>query len=272
MDYFKIGTNISSLNTINSLNRASDVLSDAMTQLSTGKRIYDISSDASGLAISSRMNARVSGLEMAKKNANDAISMVETAESYLGSIHNMLGSMRDLAIQASNGTYSTDDLSKLNREYEHLTEEIGKIVDTADFNGINFFKNGLSVDFQVGANNGEVLTATFANLTSTVDSLANASLAHNDEARDAIKVIDEAISKISLERSNEGAYINRLEYSYDNLTTNKVNLSAARSRMEDADMAASASEMAKQTIAVQFGVAVLAQSNQNPQSVLKLLT
>jgi len=262
-------------------------LNTAMTQLSTGQRINSAGDDASGLAITNRMTSQINGLGAAIKNANDAVSMIATAEGALDEVTDMLQRMRELAVQAGTGSMTSSDRTYLNNEFGALRSEIDRIADNTEWNG-NTILNGTaggtsasSVTFQIGVDGGQTIAVDFGNMTdgssgdmngisaSTIAGTTAASGQSN--ATSAITALDTAIESVSTQRSAFGAGSNRLEHALDNLTNVKVNAEASRSRILDTDYAESTSELARTQIIQQAGTAMLAQANQLPQTVLALL-
>ena len=294
-----VNTNIGASVAQAALMRNDRALNTAMEQLSTGKKINSAGDNAAGLAISSRMTSQIRGLDAAIRNANDAISMVNTAEGALDEISNMLQRMRELALQASNGTTTATDRNYLNSEYVNLKAEIERIAQNTEWNGqdildatANGATNGV-VKFQVGANGGQTVAVYFGNATNAdIASGNNAAVAsgimasvHSAAATisadstasaitrgaSAITAIDKAITHLNDQRATFGAAINQLTYAVDNLSNVKVNSEAARSRVLDTDYARETSELARTQIIQQAGTAMLAQANQLPQTVLALL-
>jgi flagellin len=388
-----INTNIKSLVSQNAMVKNNRNLADAMQQLSTGKRINSAKDDAAGLAISSRMTAQINGLNQAVRNGNDAVSMLQTTEGAMIEMTNMLQRMRELAVQSSNDTYTSDDRGYLDLEFQQLKTEINRITDTTEWNGMAFL-NGTTVnddgtvgkfEFQVGANDGQIIThtvadmgyrdyplATFATTTANATGVAQVStltlegtymeddvisftaggetktytvlaedltsdddaenlesiaakllvaaaapmgtagvtvsgsvltftaatagtgfttasaitmsnddgaltnlrdltVLNNTDANTSLVELDEAINRINTERASLGATINRLNYSVDNLSNVSLNTSESRSRIMDADYAKASSELARTQIISQAATAMLAQANQQPQTVLQLL-
>ena len=268
-----INTNVQSLIAQQSLTVNNRGLSKAMEQLSTGKRINSAADDAAGLAISNKMTAQVRGLNQAVRNANDAISMVQTAEGALNEVTNMLQRMRELAVQSVNGTNSTSDRTSLQSEYDALEAEITRISDKTTWNGMAIMgASAGSYTFQIGANSGETVTATFIDIVQSGSAIASAAAASLvTSAAAAITDLDAAISTVDAYRSNLGAMVNRLNYAADNLTNIATNTAASRSRILDTDYAQATTELAKRQIVQQAATAMLAQANQTPSSVLSLL-
>ena len=268
-------------------------LDTAMEQLSTGSKINSAADDAAGLAISTRMTSQINGLNMAVKNANDAINMVNTAEGALVEMTNMLQRMRELALQASNGTTDVNDRSYLNSEYQALYAEIDRIADNTEWNGRTILDNSADgnasgfVEFQVGMDTGQVISVDFGNFTNVSGSGTFASFVSAGATAGtisatttsqaqltssaAIGAIDTALDAISNQRATLGGVANRLTFSVDNLTNIRTNAEATRSTITDTDYAASTTELAKAQIIAQAGTAMLAQANQLPQTVLALL-
>jgi flagellin len=274
-----INTNIAATITSNALAKNERAMGQAMERLSTGARINSAADDAAGLAISSKMTSQIRGLDQAVRNANDAVSMIQTADGAAIEITNMLQRMRELSVQAGNGTNTTTDISSLNTEFVALRDQIGAIVTNTQWNGSPIL-NGTggtagSFTFQVGANASQILTVAFgdfdlgssvlgANITTTTTLTAA-------NVQTTITNLDTAIVNVNTQRAIFGASINRLEYAMDNLANVSQNTAASRSRILDADYAAESTELARTQIIQQAGTAMLAQANQQAQSVLTLL-
>ena len=268
-------------------------LDTAMEQLSTGSKINSAADDAAGLAINTRLTSQIMGLNTAVSNANDAINMVNTAEGALVEMENMLQRMRELALQASNGTTDVNDRSYLDSEYKALYAEIDRIADNTEWNGRTILDNSADgnasgfVEFQVGMDTGQVISVDFGNFTNVSGSGTFASFVSAGatagtisatttsqaqlKASAAIGAIDTALDAISNQRATLGGVANRLTHSVDNLTNIKVNASASRSAIMDTDYATSTTDLARASIIAQAGTAMLAQANQLPQTVLALL-
>jgi flagellin len=273
-----INTNVKSLIAQQALTVNNRGLSKTMEQLSTGKRINSAADDAAGLSISNKMTAQIRGLNQAVRNANDAISMVQTVEGSLNEVTNMLQRMRELAVQAVNGTNSQADRTSLNSEYEALDAEISRIASKTTWNGIAVNNAAGSYSFQVGPAASDIVAVSFHALDDTggtnlsvVASAANIGVSAVASATLAIGEVDKAIAAIDAYRSNLGAVINRLNYAADNLTNVSTNTAASRSRILDTDYAAATTELARTQIIQQAATAMLAQANQSPSSVLSLL-
>jgi flagellin len=276
-----INTNVASLNAQAALANNSRGLQKAMEQLSTGKRINSASDDAAGLAIASKMTAQIRGLNQAVRNASDAISMIQTAEGATSEISNMLQRMRELAVQAANDTNSTSDRSSLNAEFTALRSEIDRITATTQWNGFNVLDgsagSGGSVTFQVGANSGgsNAVSTDFDDLgtgaSGALVGISASALTSLSDASAAIDATNDAIATIDEKRGEMGAVINRFQYTVDNLTNISTNAAASRSRIQDTDYSQATTDLAKRQIIQQAATAMLAQANQQPQTVLQLL-
>jgi flagellin len=280
-------------------------MSQAMERLSTGQRINSAADDAAGLAISSRMTSQINGLNMAVRNANDAISMVQTAEGAIGEIVNMLQRMRELAVQATTGTMNSTDKAAADVEFEALDAEILRVSQNTEWNGTKLLDGSLNASaatsFQVGANASQTISVTFSDFstdgagsisaqtteslitTGTLVGLDNSSIGSGTVATDlaglditssanaAITALDFALDKTHSHLATLGSVINRLEYAADNLANVSQNTSASRSRVLDADYASETTELAKTQIIQQAATAMLSQANQQAQTVLALL-
>jgi flagellin len=269
-----INTNTKSLIAQQSLTVNNRALSKTMEQLSTGKRINSASDDAAGLAIANKMTSQIRGLNQAVRNANDAISMVQVAEGSLGEVTNMLQRMRELAVQGSNGTYSSTDLASLDTEFEALQSEITRISAKTTWNGINLADSATLTSFQVGNATADQVAVTFKDIDSAVVTSAvitTAGVSTIAGAVTAVASIDTAITAVDTYRSTLGAMVNRLTYAADNMTNVATNTAASRSRIEDTDYAAATTELARSQIIQQAATAMLAQANQSTSSVLSLL-
>lgn len=280
-----INTNSNSTIAQNALTVNNRSLGKAMEQLSTGKRINNASDDAAGLAISNKMTAQVRGLNQAVRNANDGISMIQTADGATKEITNMLQRMRELAVQASNDTNTSTDRTALAAEVTELTSEIDRIAKNTTWNGMVLFDNKVTkstvgdtkgtANFQVGANAGDTaISVKFGGMEAADLKILKADGVDFDtQAKAAISIgkIDDAIKLVDTERSTYGAKINRLTYAGDNLANVSQATSASRSRVLDTDYAATTTELARTQIISQAATAMLAQANQAPQTVMSLL-
>lgn len=268
-----INTNVRSLIAQNALTVNNRTLDKAMQQLSTGKRINSAADDAAGLAIADKMSSQIRGLNQAVRNANDGISMLQTAEGATQEITNMLQRMRELAVQAANDTNSTADRSALQLEADELTEEIERIFINTQWNGMNILDASGSnavgsagdVILQVGINNSsdDTIGIDFGDFTySDLAISGDIDLSSNSDAQDALDTLDDAIAFVDEFRAKLGAKMNRLSYAADNLTNISTNTAASRSRILDADYASVTTELARSQIIQQAATAMLAQANQ----------
>ena len=270
----RINHNISALNTYNKMTVNQNAASKSMEKLSSGQRINRAGDDAAGLAISEKMRGQIRGLEQAATNAQDGISLIQTAEGALNETHAILQRQRELAVQASNGTYTAEDKATIKEEMDQLMEEIDRIAETTEFNKQTLLDGKLAngtatVDFQIGANATQQISINIESMK--VDDLSLDTVDVTADAGAAITAIDTAIESVSKQRSSLGAVQNRLEHTINNLNTSSENLTSAESRIRDVDMAKEMMEMTKNNILQQAAQSMLAQANQNPQNVLQLL-
>ena len=270
-----INTNIGAIKASNASNNASKMLGTAMERLSTGKRINSAKDDAAGLAIATSMTAQARGMGQGIRNANDGISMAQTAEGALGEVSNMLQRVRELTVQASSDTYSADDRTKMQAEVTQLTDQITSVLTDTEFNGNKLFDGSAGtagvVAIQTGANDGETIDLNFGDVSAGAGMTAAVGVDVTALAGTELASIDTALDEVSGFRANLGASQNRLESAVNNLTSNITNLSDARSRIEDADYSAETTQMAKAQILSQASTAMLSQANQSQQNVLSLL-
>ncbi len=271
-----INTNIGALKAANASNAAGKALGTAMERLSTGKRINSAKDDAAGLAIATSMTSQVRGMNQGIRNANDGISMAQTAEGALNEVTNMLQRQRELVVQASNDTYSTDDLANLKSEMDALNTQIDNVLTNTEFNGQKLFDASAGtagvVSVQAGANEADAIDIDLStNLTTDTDLAAAAAVDVTALAAGDIALFDTAIKTVSTVRAGLGASQNQLESAVANLGNNITNLSDARSRIEDTDYSAESTALAKAQILSQASGAMLAQANQSQQNVLSLL-
>lgn len=274
-----INTNVKSILAQNAMATNNRTLEKTMQQLSTGKRINGAADDAAGLAISEKMSAQIRGLNQGVRNANDGISMMQTAEGALVETTNMLQRMRELAVQSANGSVDNTQRGYLDAEYQALGTEITNIANSTTWNGMKVLSGSVTaVTFQVGANNSadNRATVTFAKMTAVSGVFAAArksigAIKTVTVARTAIDDIDTALDKVASHRAKLGATINQLTYAADNLANVSMNTAASRSRILDTDYAQATTELARTQIISQAATAMLAQANQQPQSVLSLL-
>lgn len=285
-----INTNLISLNAQRNLSASQSSLATTMQRLSSGLRVNSAKDDAAGLAIAERMNAQVRGMNVAMRNANDGISMAQTAEGALSKITDNLQRMRELAVQAANDTNNTTDRGSLDKEFKQLAEEIARVTTSSKFNGLPLLTNTNPVEFQVGANTGsdnqitlqgvDLKAATPGGLgvvAGTPDTLGgplgslSATAVDASAARASMDAIDQALDLVNSHRATFGAAQNRFEAVVSNLQVASENTAAARSRITDADYAQETANLSRTQILQQAGTAMLAQANQMPQSVLKLI-
>jgi flagellin len=272
-----VNTNVASLNAQNNLVKSQSELNTSLARLSSGLRINSAKDDAAGLAISNRMTSQIRGLNQAARNANDGISLAQTAEGAMDEVTNMLQRMRELAIQSVNGSNSSDDRVSLDAEFDQLVSEISRIADNTTFNGQNVLNVTTSTDitFQVGSEAGDTITLTLSKDLSAdsadMSSVASESIATAGDASDAIAVIDSALSAVDSFRGELGAVQNRFESTISNVTNIAENVTAARSRILDADFALETANLTKAQILQQAGTAMLAQANMVPQNALSLI-
>ncbi len=266
-----INHNMTAYNAHRQLSNNNWSASKSMEKLSSGLRINRAGDDAAGLSISEKMRGQIRGLEQASRNSQDAISLIQTAEGALNETHSILQRMRELAVQASNDTNVTADRTAIKDELDQLTTEITRIANETEFNTQKLIKASGSYTFQVGANSGQTITLNINPMGATALSITTLSVTSNGAANAAITSIEAALSSVSSERSNLGAYQNRLEHTINNLNTGAENLTAAESRIRDVDMAKEMMAYTKNNILSQAAQSMLAQANQNPQGVLQLL-
>ncbi len=272
-----INTNTIALNAQRNLSTNSASLSTTIQRLSSGLRINSAKDDAAGLAISQRMTAQVRGMDQAARNANDGISLAQTAEGALGEIGNNLQRIRELAVQAANGTNSSDDKAALQKEVSQLQSEILRVVDNTKFNGTELLSSGTTISIQVGANatdNDKIditltdIKTALSGVTSSGFSIASMSAGSGATQLDTL---DAAVKSVNESRADLGAIQNRFSSAVSNLQTSSENLSASRSRIQDTDYAKETVELTRTQILQQAGTAMLAQAKSAPQSVLSLL-
>jgi flagellin len=270
-----INTNISAVKAANASNSANKMLSTSMERLSTGKRINSAKDDAAGLAISTSMTSQIKGMSQGIRNANDGISMAQTADGALSEVTNMLQRVRELAVQSSSGTYQDSDRDAMQQEVTALTEQIGDVLANTEFNGNAMFSTtsgtDVTIDIQTGANSGETVTLTSTAIDGTNIDATALDVSTATAASTTIDNVDAALADVNASRASLGAGQNRLESAINNLTNNVTNLSDARSRIEDADYSAETTAMAKSQILSQASTAMLSQANQSQQNVLSLL-
>lgn len=277
-------TNISAMNTQQNLLKSSNAVSQSMARLSSGLRINTAADDAAGYAISQGLTSQVNGLNQASSNTNDAISMVQTASSSLNDVQNMLQRVYELGVQYNNGSNSSTDKSDIQAEVNQLTQEIDRQQSSSNFNGLNLL-NGTAgssgtVTFQVGANSGDTLTATFSNVEGNSGlgglgfnwgNAATGGTVIDLSQSTALTSLTSAINNISSMAATLGAVQNRLQYTSDSISSTEQNLSASNSQIKDVNMAQEMTNMTQEQILEQAGTSMLAQANSQPQLILKLL-
>ncbi len=284
-----INTNVASLNAQKNLNSSAGQLNVAIARLSSGLRVNSAKDDAAGLAIAERMQAQITGFDMASRNANDGTSLLQVADSAMGKISDNLQRMRELAVQSKNGTLNATDRSNLDREYTALANEVGRVATGTTFNGVNVFAAAnKTVNLQIGAGNaatdtlavnltdtalaaGNDLQTTLGGATSALIVTAMGRIDTVANATTAITEMDTSINDITNFRATAGASLSRLEQVVSSLETTSVNLSAARGRIMDADFAKETARLTRTQILQQAGTSMLAQANQIPNNVLSLL-
>jgi flagellin len=272
-----INTNLSSLNAQRHASRTNTDMATTMERLSSGLRVNKSGDDAAGLAIADRMNAQVKGMNVAIRNANDGISMAQTAEGALATSTDIIQRMRELAVQASNGTNASGDLANLSSEFVQLQSEIGRISSQTKFNGTVIIGSGAgSKSFQVGADNGQTLSITTTNLatgTAVAAAIGSSSTAIGSQAsaQSAILALDSALDEVTTSRAAMGAAINRFQFTIANLQTSVENQTAARGRIMDTDYAKETANLSRTQVLQQAATAMIAQANQAPNQVMSLL-
>ncbi|MGM0841689.1 MAG: flagellin [Bacillota bacterium] len=274
----RINHNIAALNTYRQLGNANNGQMKSMEKLSSGLRINRAGDDAAGLAISEKMRGQIRGLEQASRNAQDGISMLQTVEGAMNETHSILQRMRELAVQGANDTNVTADRVAIKDELTALHKEVTRIANNTEFNTQNLIASKASaVEFHIGANSGQTISATFKNMQASASAVINIKSSAlkisggRSVANALIANVNKAITNVSSERSKLGAIQNRLEYTITNLNNSSENLTVAESRIRDVDMAKEMMAQTKNSILSQAAQAMLAQANQQPQGVLQLL-
>jgi len=273
-----VNTNTTSLMAQRHLNSTNKSLQGNIAKLSSGFRINSAADDAAGLAVSEEMKSDIRSLGQSSRNANDAISMVQTAEGSLGQVHDILGRMRELSVQANSDGINDEQRAHVDTEFQALVAEIGDISSQTKFNGTSLLDGSLDADFQVGIESTDILNITVGQSFAAADlndgglnNLANVDLTDTTNAAVAMGVLDNAISVVSETRAGLGASQNRLESKIENLSVSRENLEAANSRIRDVDVASEMASMTKNQILMQAGSSMLAQANSLPQTALSLL-
>jgi flagellin len=271
----RINQNIAAMNSYRNLNVTDGQMSKSLEKLSSGFRINRAADDAAGLAISEKLRGQVRGLDTASANAQNAISLIQTAEGALNETTAILQRMRELTVQAGNDTNTADDRANIGKEIDQLSAEIARISDATEFNTQSLLKGGAAatagLTFQIGANKDQVINVKFATMSATALTVANVTVSSATFAALALGTIDKALEVVAGERANLGAVQNRLEHTVKNLNVASENLAASESRIRDTDMAKEMMSFTRAQILSQAGTAMLAQANQAPQGVLSLL-
>ncbi|MBI5918494.1 MAG: flagellin FliC [Nitrosomonadales bacterium] len=264
-----INTNMASLNAQNNLTRSQDALHTSLQRLSSGMRVNSAKDDAAGLAIAERMNAQIKGMAVAVRNSNDGISLAQTAEGALGVIGTNLQRMRELAVQASNASTSAADITSLDNEYKTLDAENKRVIANTSFNGTALLSGALNMTFQIGANTADTLAVTTAAAVATTN--GGTLGATNATASAEIALLDADIDAVNASRATFGSTQSRFTAIISNMSNYAENLTAARSRIMDTDYAAETANLTRGQILQQAGTAMLAQANQQPNSIMTLL-
>lgn len=262
------------MNIWGNMNRQWNAASKALERISTGYRINRAGDDPAGLAISEKMRAQINGLNMASKNIQDGISMVQTAEGALNETHSMLQRMRELSVQSANDTLTDDDRALIEVEFQELKKEVTRISTDTEFNTrklLNGDNASTSLKIQVGANAGQTIDLTMNDMSADAIGITDSSIATRDEAESALSTLDEAIKKVSMERAQMGAYQNRMEHAYNVNVNTAENLTAAESRIRDADIAKEMMNFTKASILQQAAQYAMAMHMQTAQGMLQLL-
>ncbi|MCB2060602.1 MAG: flagellin [Novosphingobium sp.] len=270
-----INTNIGALKASNASTMADKMLGVAMERLSTGKRINSAKDDAAGLAIASTMTAQVRGMGQAIRNANDGISLAQTAEGALGEVTNMLQRIRELAVQSKSGTYSDTDRTNLQTEVDQLQQQISDVLSNTTFNGVTLFSTtsgtDVTITIQAGSESADTVDLTISGIDGTDITATALDVSSTTLAGTTIDNVDSALDSVNTTRASLGAGMSRLESAVNSLTNNVTNLSEARSRIEDTDYSTETTALAKAQILSQASTAMLSQANQSAQNVLSLL-
>jgi flagellin len=270
-----INTNISSSNTQNVLRQNNEAMAKVLARLSSGKRINSASDDAAGLGISERMSSMVTGNTAAARNIDDGKSLLQVGESALGSVGSLLQRMRELSVQADNGTYSSVDKMSLNNEFDQLSNEIDHIASNTSFNGVTLLNGGLAGGLQLHISYlaTDTMSISLATMNAAALSVGTSTtdLSTSAGAQFAISTIDAALNTVASKRSDIGSVLNRLDFTTDSLAANNTQTLAAKSRIVDADMAMEASNLSKFKILQQSSISMLQQANQSNQGILSLL-
>ncbi len=267
----RVNTNIYAITAQRNLGDVSERLAGNFARLSSGLRIATAADDAAGLGISERMRSQIRGLAQVGRNAQDGISLAQTAEGAMNEISNNLTRMRELALQSANGTLSDEDREIIDVEFQALIEEIDRIADSTTFNGLNLLNGGGDVDIQVGLDSGDTITIVENDVTTTALGIGALAADTAGGADAALAAIDDAINDVNEARGNLGAVQNRLSSAYRSIQNTRESLAAAESRIRDVDVANETADLTRNSILQQASVSVLAQANAQPQLALRLL-
>ena len=267
----RVNTNIFSLNAQRNLNNVTSRLSGNFQRLSSGLRIASASDDAAGLGISERMRSSIRSLGAAGRNAQDGISLAQTAEGALNEVSSNLVRMRELAVQASNGTLNTTDRATIDDEFQALSTEIERIADTTTFNGVSLLNSTATIDIQVGLDSGDTIGIDLQDVQEATLGIDSSDLTTSSNAGTALGALDTAINTVNGSRGELGASINRLQSAFRSISSSRENLSASESRIRDVDIASETADLTRNSIMQQAATSVLAQANAQPQLALNLL-
>lgn len=267
----RINTNLAALTAQRNLSTITGRLQGNFARLSSGLRIATAADDAAGLGISERMRAQIRSLSAASRNAQDGISLVQTADGALSEVDNNLIRMRELAIQSSNGTLSNADRATLDSEFQELIVEIDRVASQTTFNGVSLLDSAASISLQVGANSGQTISVSLGDASASTLGISALGISNLGGAQSALAAIDSALDDVNLTRGRFGATQNRLESTIRSILNSRDNLSAAESRIRDVDIALETADMVRNSILQQAAVAVLSQANLQPQLALQLL-
>lgn len=269
-----VNTNVTSMNAQNQMAKSQQALSSSFAKLASGMRINSAADDAAGLGVAKSMNAQVRSYAVAERNTNDGISMLQTADGGAEQVHGLLTRMRELAVQASNGSNSTNDLTNIDKEYQQNLQEIDRVTSSVQFNGINLLSGATaSKAFQVGIGTAATdrINVNFGGVDATSLAVNSTSVTNFTNAQSAITSLDTAINNLSGKRADFGASMNRFGAAVTNLQSMQTNTSAALSRIQDTDIAKETANLSKNQVLSQAGAAILSQANQTPQVALSLL-
>lgn len=270
----RIGTNVASLSAQRNLQRASEALGRNFEHLSTGRRISRAADDAAGLSIAARLSASTRSIDQAVRNANDGVSLVQTAEGALGEIESALTRMRELSVQSANGTYSASDQDNLQAEFSQLLTSVNQIADSTSFNTVSLLNSSSAITLQIGPGTTagvDTLSVSLTSATASSLSISTLDIGSSGDASAAIVALDTALNTVTTARGAFGAVQNRLDAAMSQLQVRSENLSAAYSRIMDVDVAAETAALTKNSILQQAAISILAQANTQPSQALTLL-